>query len=117
MAFVNEVVLQIDGRTEEQLDLEMELEEAVSPSVAVVWNECALVTSGRTGVRQSGPEQGKPHTKMHRCFYCKKEKRHNNSKRSHPTSYHCRAHPEYHVCNVKERPCFQEHLDHMACGH
>ena len=30
MTFVNEVVLQIDGRAEEQLDLEMELEEAAS---------------------------------------------------------------------------------------
>jgi hypothetical protein len=72
LAFVNEVVLQIDGRAEEQLDLEMELEESASPSVPVVWNECALVTGERAGVRQSGPDQGKPYTKMHRCFCCKK---------------------------------------------
>ena len=56
MAFVNEVVLQIDGRIEEQLDLEMQLEEAASPSAPVVWNECALVTGERTGIRQSGPD-------------------------------------------------------------
>ena len=51
LAFVNEVVLQIDGRTEEQLDLEMQLQEAASPSAPVVWNECALVAGERAGVR------------------------------------------------------------------
>jgi hypothetical protein len=25
------------------------------------------------------------------------------------------ARPECHVCNAKERPCFQEHLDHVGC--
>jgi hypothetical protein len=111
-AFVNVVVFQIDGRTEEQSDLEEQLAQAASPTTTQTHAECALVSGPRAGVRSSGAAC----TKMQRCFYCKKEKRHNKEGRSHPTSYHCRAHPEYHVCNVKtSRPCMQEHLDHVAC--
>jgi hypothetical protein len=110
-AFVDVVVLQVDGRTEEQLDLEEQLAQAASPATTQARAECALVSGPRAGVRSSGAACAK----MQRCFYCKKEKRHNKEGRSHPTSCHCRAHPEYHACNVKTRPCTQEHLDHMAC--
>jgi hypothetical protein len=110
-AFVNVAVLQVDGRTEEQLDLEEQLAQAASPTTTQTHVECALVSGPRAGVRSSGAA----HAKMQRCFHCKKEKRHNKEGRSHPTSYHCRAHPEHHVFNVETRPCMQEHLDHVAC--
>ena len=110
LAFVNVVVLQIDGRTEEQLDLEEQLAQAASPATTTTRAECALVSGPRAGVRSSGAARAK----MKRCFHCEKEERHDKEGRSHPTSCHCRAHPECHACNVRTRPCTQENLDHVT---
>jgi hypothetical protein len=112
MAFVMDLIPQVDARSEEDLDVE-ELDPSSDPIMSPTpeFTACAHKSIGRNGKRKDGTA----YTNQQRCKYCvlagRKE---SNSGRAIRTSWCCRAHPGTFICKSSERPCMAEHLVDIA---
>jgi hypothetical protein len=114
MAFVRDLIAQVDARTEEQLDLDAdESSSEVQPdlmSPVAEFTICAHTSIGRNGVRSNGQKC----TNQQRCKCCSARGRKDKHNHAHKTSWCCRARPNTCTCKSKDRPCMAEHVAETA---
>jgi hypothetical protein len=114
MAFVMDLMPQVDARTEEQLDLDAdESSSEAQPDLMSPVQEftiCAHASVGKNGVRSNDEK----HTNQQRFKHCSLRGRKNKHKHAHKTSWCCRARPDARTCKYRDRPCMAEHMAEIA---